>query len=362
MFNFVNRYFQHRKFPPVNALDDPVDERDYRLEEIDYGAAMGMGVDWKEKPQSEWRKFPIFNQGRAGSCVGHAVAKLIGIEFHNYTKGEYNIPEYVDVSKRDIYTRRANKPAPGMWFRDGMSIGKDGATLEVLMPTKMTEGEMNRDDDRMKWKDFVANVFAGAEYFATPLDIDAIARVIDRGHGDMIGLRFDVSRYNRAVPLLPLNNQNLAHHAVTVVDRTIWDGKRALIIDDSWGSVGFDGQRVITEDWFHAGLVTASWFYEDLEKLWENESEAPKPKYKFKHDLYLGMQHEDVEMLQECLDWLGMYDLPGVYTGYLGGITLKAVKEFQEHYAEDILGPLGLLQPTGYVGESTRRKLNELFA
>ena len=86
-----------------------------------------------------------------------------------------------------------------------------------------------------------------------------------------------------------------------------------------------------------------------------------KPHYQFNTNLSVGMRNDDVKHLQECLDYLRFYDLPGNYTGYFGGITLVTVKLFQERFADEVLHPLGLTVPTGYVGSSTRKKLNEIF-
>lgn len=50
----------------------------------------------------------------------------------------------------------------------------------------------------------------------------------------------------------------------------------------------------------------------------------------------------------------------GLVTGYFGLLTHNAVKAFQNKYAEDVLHPLNLYYGTGYVGESTIAKINEL--
>jgi peptidoglycan hydrolase-like protein with peptidoglycan-binding domain len=48
-------------------------------------------------------------------------------------------------------------------------------------------------------------------------------------------------------------------------------------------------------------------------------------------------------------------------TGYFGNLTSLAVVRFQEKYASEILAPFDLLSGTGYVGEKTRNKINELL-
>lgn len=85
--------------------------------------------------------------------------------------------------------------------------------------------------------------------------------------------------------------------------------------------------------------------------------------------LTLGDSNEDVILLQIELNQSPDTRIaesgpgsPGNETGYFGAKTLDAVKRFQAKYAADVLLPLGLAQPTGFVGEATLKKLRSLSA
>jgi hypothetical protein len=83
--------------------------------------------------------------------------------------------------------------------------------------------------------------------------------------------------------------------------------------------------------------------------------------YVFNQDLYYGMSNDSVRNLQTVLETDSTVYPEGLVTGYFGPLTEAAVVRFQEKYREDILTPLGLSAGTGYVGSSTRAKLNALF-
>ena len=81
-------------------------------------------------------------------------------------------------------------------------------------------------------------------------------------------------------------------------------------------------------------------------------------------NLYIGINHNNqVKCLQEFLKSQGGNIYPeGYITGNFGEFTKNAVIKFQEKYSSEILKPYGLLGGTGYVGEKTRQKINQLLS
>jgi hypothetical protein len=80
--------------------------------------------------------------------------------------------------------------------------------------------------------------------------------------------------------------------------------------------------------------------------------------YNFYRSLAYGDKGSDVEALQTALQKEGIYK--GSITARFDSLTLSAVMSFQVKYP-DILKPWGLIKGTGYVGKTTRAKLNELY-
>jgi len=81
--------------------------------------------------------------------------------------------------------------------------------------------------------------------------------------------------------------------------------------------------------------------------------------YDFLTDLKYQQKGESVKALQAALEREGLFK--GSVTGYFGPITFQAVKLFQEKYFNEILAPWGFKRGTGFVGHTTRAKLNELY-
>ncbi|OHA16107.1 MAG: hypothetical protein A3G52_04150 [Candidatus Taylorbacteria bacterium RIFCSPLOWO2_12_FULL_43_20] len=86
--------------------------------------------------------------------------------------------------------------------------------------------------------------------------------------------------------------------------------------------------------------------------------------YVFNRNLRIGDTGADVEKLNSVLgEAVQSYSLrfssqSGIF---FDEMMASAVSEFQEKYALEILKPYGLMRGTGYVGPSTRAKLNQLY-
>ena len=80
-------------------------------------------------------------------------------------------------------------------------------------------------------------------------------------------------------------------------------------------------------------------------------------------NLYFGIINSDeVRCLQEFLKTQGLSIYPeGLVTGNFLSLTRNAIVRFQEKYKADILAVFGLAKGTGFVGERTRAKIQELL-
>jgi hypothetical protein len=88
----------------VDTRTEKQKEKDYNLNEI---VASVDAVDWKEKSGTDWRSFPVQNQGSSGSCFMATIAKQGSVLL--WLKEGVYIP-----FSRAFYQLRSNKPASGM--------------------------------------------------------------------------------------------------------------------------------------------------------------------------------------------------------------------------------------------------------
>jgi uncharacterized protein (TIGR02145 family) len=91
--------------------------------------------------------------------------------------------------------------------------------------------------------------------------------------------------------------------------------------------------------------------------------------FTFTKNLKQGDRGSDVKWLQIVLnaDTATVVAQTGVGSSgnesdYFGPATVNAVKRFQQKYKEEVLAPVGITYPNGFVGELTRKKLNAILS
>ncbi len=327
------------QLPPPGLLEDtrpPLQKaKDYKFSEIVSATAP---VAWKEKKQKDWRKFPIQNQGRSGSCVAQTLRKMYGIYIKESTGA------YVDLSASHIYQRRMNKPQAGMLGSDAFKIGQKGTTLEVFAPSEnLTDAQM--DAVRViPFMEKVGEVFKLGNYVEVdPPNFETVASIIQAtGKGVMCWFYFKADEW-KDVPLVKYPNlvrqaNDTLRHSITLHDPILYKGKKGIVSDESWGlGTAMNGQRVITEDFFKKRCF----FVGHFQNFKFEEGATPRPRY-----------DGTVKSLQDCLKYEGVFPLNVESTGVFGNITTQAVKDFQAKYG---------LEQVGTVGPLTSAKLKELY-
>lgn len=78
-------------------------------------------------------------------------------------------------------------------------------------------------------------------------------------------------------------------------------------------------------------------------------------------NLKLGDSGDEVTLLQTWLSLDAAVYPEGIVSGWFGPLTKTAVIRFQDKYYEDVLAPWNFTKGTGYVGSTTRAKLNALY-
>lgn len=329
----------------IGVVEDPRSE-DKKSQDFKYDGlvASAIPVVWEEKDII--KSYLIKNQDGSSSCVAQATSKLLGI--HEVVEGK----EYKNLSPKFIYTRRSNYPSGGMWFQNALDIAvKSGSCLEESLPSD-TKGEsfMNDKSQEVESCAVEALKYKAKNYIALPIDINKIAEVIEQGYAVLLGFRFDYNEWTD-YPFLDPNSKLECHHGVAGVDKLLIKRVKHLTIDDSWGpGYGKGGVRFISEEFLNARCTYAGYL---TSLVYEPQDE--EFHYQWLRSMrFYGVSNvkKDVLALQKALQVRGYFPMNGKLDGIFGGITLKAVKDFQKSYA---------LKADGIVGPKTLLVLNTQF-
>lgn len=312
-------------------------------------------VDWKEKPETLWRKFPDQEQDGSGSCVAQSSKKMTGIQLWL----ENNV--YLALSATSVYQKRSNKPSGGMIGIEAFDIlMKNGITLEELAQSEnMTDMQM----DSVKipnYADRIGEIFKiGGHVGIDNGDFDTVASVIQTtGKGVMVWFFFNAQEWSSKEPVIldPTMTPGNAwgRHSVVATDFFLVNGKEYLLIEDSAHFGGLT-RRIISREFFKARNFFARY---PMNFVFNTDQTAPvKPKFTFNVDMQFGQTNENIKALQDCLKFEGVLPINIASSGYFGAITKKAVQTFQLNHSITTADSVGY----GRVGPKTRAVLNSIY-
>lgn len=331
----------------LGVIDDPRTQEekdlDWQHEEL-YAAGSIAAPVWEERAP---KQYPIFNQDGSSGCVSFATAKILGID--EVVEGR----EFVHLSPRDIYTRRANQGQEGMYFPNALSIAtKHGATLESLVPSEgKNEVGMNDTSDITPDTDAIASKYRSAGYLELKVDIDVIASILAQGKAVLLGTRFDYDEWTTD-PVINPNSKKTLGHGIAATDFILRNGEKVLVIEDSWGyNTADNGKRYLSEEWVNERVFYAGY----TKNLFLTPNVTTKPIHTFTNWMKKGDKNDDVAALQDILKYEGMFPLDTDSTGLYGAITQAGVLKFQMKY-------LNVNNGGKQVGPQTMAKLNELYS
>lgn len=352
LFNFFKPKFNSGILEDNRSFSEK--EKDYQTEEL-FGDVPLSWIDWETWKVQNNPQYEIQNQDGSSSCVANSGSLISAIN---------NLQEenkYLRMSARWIYSQRSNKPSEGMVFDNlGQILTKSGIIPERLMPSEgLGEQLMNDGSDKVLSYDTIAKIYKSGNYFYLNPNIDSVAQILSKGKPAVIGVAFGDGEWNKEVPTMSNSVYNYRHAIVALPNAYFtYQGKKAILIQDSWGvNTGLNGRRIITEDWFNGRVFTAMWF-EDVSNLsLFNQEITERPKYKFTQLMNVGSRGSEIAMLQKCLGYLKdsegyLFPLTQSPTGNYFGITKKAVERYQK---------MKLLTITGSVNNETLIELNKDF-
>lgn len=318
--------------------------KNYDDREIDLGAPEYLT---KAKADKAKKLFPNRDQKATSACVCFAICTAL-----------YSTEKEI-LSPAFLYSQRLNKPGLGsMYWNIGDIVVKQGVCSEDLLPTPTTESEINSvqitSDDREDALQYKQKSYI----FMDNPTIDTITAKVNLGIPVVLSIFATKDEWSQEYPeiidttITP--STAYINHAITALPMGafIKGGKKYLLIQDSakFGNLTF---RYLSEEWVEK-RVTHGMYFIDLEKA------DAKWDYVWTRDLKVGDTGEDVRRLQMALQIMGTFPTNVSCTEYFGGITLKAVKDFQTKYPT-ILQSVGLTKPTGIFGPATRKKLIDLL-
>lgn len=341
------------------AIDRPEDffsKRAWRHEEI---AGAFQPAIWTEKPIANgFITYPKRNQGAQNSCVGYTLAKQLSVD----ELSENGV--YREMSPASIYAYTRVTGGGASSIIASKLATKIGLTLEHLLPTdgKDDLGAADATGYATDAKQ-VALVYKPGSIVESTADFETIASILHNFQqaGKKKVVTVTIIGQNNGTWLSsfpkPASNPTITpwYHRVCVTDFGLVGGRKHLAIDNSWGEIpGNKGQQLLSidhQDYMYGGIYTLNQ-PDNWQQL--SASSVPMPRYQWASDFGYGKTGNDVLVLQQALQSMGMFPVDKFVkpTGNFYGVTQKAVELFQAAM---------IVPVTGQVDFQTREKLNSIF-
>jgi hypothetical protein len=296
--------------------------KNYKFEEVVTAPAYPI---WTTKPQSDWVHYPIRDQDSSGTCVCQTYATEKGIIFNQ----KYN--KWMDFSAAFPYQQRKYPETSGCTSEDIYDIfPKFGNIYESFMPSqKMSENQVAAALRETYFAD-LAKVYKVAR-ISLPIDFETVAATIQQtGKGVMLWFHLSYAEWTN-IPQV-LDGSTPYGHSVTAVDFTLKNGKKYLVIQDSWGlTQAMQGLRLISEEYFEERCFLAAYLL--TFQTQDNNTVYERPHFKL----------WSVSLAKDCLKWEGLFPGNVPSNNVADNIFRTALISYQLRYT--IKPPLGNFGP-----------------
>lgn len=202
----------------------------------------------------------VKNQGSSSSCGGQAGAYFLEIQerLRNIKEGA--------ISAKSIYSPWTNLGGGMTVTQVNTQIGAHGANLEVTVPSYYIGGQQTGNPlpeylmTEQSWMTDMIIMDAVKRAGYTPYDIaediETVAQTVQNYGAVIWEIRgTDNGTWLSAFPSIQKIGNPSWYHFMCVIGAKLINGKKYLIVLNSWGNIGDGGVQYFGEEWFTSGNI-----------------------------------------------------------------------------------------------------------
>lgn len=340
MFNL----FKKKQTPfGLGAVKSKKDSRTIQHEDL------ALAVPTSTKGGVSYSQSEILNQNKVGTCTSTALVQLV----NKYTGKQFSDDFQYLIQKKFLDKNWTE----GSSIFSALKTANKYGFLPIEHWTHTTQ-----EDKKLPYNEYIAKLKAVPDeeitrllklctdkipgYVQVKTDPQSLAKAIDASKAGIL-VRYEVgdtwwipSWLPRDINPLRVPKWVISGHAIVMASYDFTKGLYSTVAN-TWSHL-----------WCRDGSADVS-----LETYKPTEAWSIVDKVLFARELYLGMEHEDVQRLQKFLNDNG-YTVsstgagsPGNETNYFGVLTMRALIRFQKDNS---------IPPTGYFGKISIKKVNTM--